>query len=130
MVQLSADLGSFNNLGTEEVLTKIRAGLVGEVEPLRTLGVQLSAATVEQEAYTSGLATLGAELTEGQKIQARYQLILAQTATAQGDFARTSDGVANSTKIVQAELADAAADIGTAFLPAVMAVAGGRARAT
>ena len=124
LVQLSADLGSFNNLGTEEVLVKIRAGLVGEVEPLRTLGVQLSAATVEQEAYTSGLATLGAELTEGQKIQARYQLILAQTATAQGDFARTSDGVANSSKIVQAQLADAAADIGTAFLPAVMAILG------
>ena len=122
LVQLSADLGSFNNLGTEEVLEKIRAGLVGEVEPLRTLGVQLSAATVEQEAYRLGLAEVGAELTAAQKVQARYSLILEQTQSAQGDFARTSEGAANATKIIRAQIADAAADFGEALLPAVKAV--------
>jgi hypothetical protein len=47
-----------------------------------------------------------------------------QTKTAQGDFARTSGGLANQTKILKAELGDAANQIGTAFLPGVVAVAG------
>jgi hypothetical protein len=50
-------------------LEKLRAGLVGEVEPLRTLGVNLSAATVKLKAMEMGLAKEGEELTAAQKAQ-------------------------------------------------------------
>ena len=46
-------------------------------------------------------------LTEAQKVQARYSLILRQTATAQGDFGRTSTGLANAMRIIRASWADA-----------------------
>ena len=52
MVQLSADLGSFNNIPVAEALEKIRSGLAGEAEPLRVLGVFLSEAAVQTEAYS------------------------------------------------------------------------------
>jgi hypothetical protein len=58
-------------------------------------------------------------LTEAQKVQARYSLILKQTATAQGDFARTSTSLANAQRIIRASWTDLSATLGTAFLPAV-----------
>ena len=120
-VELAADLASFHNVagGTPEVLDKIRAGLVGEAEPLRTLGVLLSAARVKEEAYASGIAERGAELTEAQKVQARYNIILQDTIDAQGDFARTSDGLANSQRILEAQIGDVRREIGEALIPVV-----------
>jgi hypothetical protein len=57
------------------------------------------------------------ELTAAQKAQAVYALVMDQTATAQGDFIRTSEGLANSTRIAKAQLADAAATMGQHLLP-------------
>lgn len=44
------------------------------------------------------LAAVGAELTEQQKVQARYLAIMDQTRKEQGDLARTQDGFANQAK--------------------------------
>ena len=118
LVQLAADLASFNNIDPTLALEKLRAGLVGEVEPLRTLGVNLSAAAVEAKALEMGLIGAGDELTASVKAQAAYALILEQTTNAQGDFARTSDGLANATRILKAQLLDMAVQIGTYLLPA------------
>lgn len=56
IVGLGADLVSFNNADPTEVLLALRAGLVGEAEPLRKFGVNISAARVEAEALALGLA--------------------------------------------------------------------------
>jgi hypothetical protein len=117
MVQLAGDLASFKDVDPTVALEKLRSGLTGEAEPLRSLGVFLTEAAVQQEAYHSGIAKTGAKLTEQQKIQARYNLILQQTKDAQGDFARTSDSVANSQRTAAAETANMAATFGQALLP-------------
>jgi len=116
LVQLAADLASFNNMDPTEVLDKLRAGLTGETEPLKVLGVNLNAAAVEAKAMEMGLIGVDGELTASAKAQATYALILEQTKNAQGDFARTSDGLANSTRIAKAQLQDAAAQLGTQLL--------------
>ena len=118
IVQLGADLASFNNLEVTEALDKLRAGLVGEAEPLRALGVNLTAATVNAKALELGLAGTTGEITEAAKVQARYALILEQTATAQGDFARTSDGIANRQRTLAGEFENTRAAVGEALLPA------------
>lgn len=56
LVGLAADLSSFNNVGTDEALLALRSGLLGEAEPLRKFGVSLSAARIEAEALSLGLA--------------------------------------------------------------------------
>lgn len=121
LVGLSADLASFNNLagGSAEALEKIRSGLAGETEPLRSLGVFLNEAKVKAKAMELGLVGANGALSEGAKIQARYALILEETASAQGDFARTSDQLANTQRRNQAKLDDALARFGNTILPGV-----------
>lgn len=117
LVQLAADLASFNNLDPTDVLDKLRSGLVGEVEPLRTLGINLSQATVAAKAMEMGLADENGELSQSALAQARYALILEQSKNAAGDFARTSDGLANQQRILKAQFEDAAAALGQKLLP-------------
>lgn len=68
IVQLSSDLASFNNANPEEVLEALRAGLVGETEPLRKFGVNMSAARVEMEAMRLGLVKYTVNQEDLQKI--------------------------------------------------------------
>jgi hypothetical protein len=117
MVALAGDMASFNNIGTDEALEKIRAGLVGEAEPLRTVGVLLSEARVQQYAYSHGIAETGAELTDAQKVQARYGIILQDTAKQQGDFGRTSESLANQQRVLAATFEEVQAEIGAKLLP-------------
>lgn len=119
-VKLATDLGSFNNVPTADALEAIRAGLVGEAEPLRRFGVLLNEAAVTEEAYASGIAKRGAELTEAQKLQARYNLIMRQTKLAQGDAERTSGSMANQVKRLKNGLRDAATDMGKLLLPTAL----------
>lgn len=119
IVKLATDLGSFNNIPTADALEKLRAGLVGEAEPLRSLGVLINDAAVKQEAYTSGIAKQGAELTEAQKVQARANLIFKQTVNAQGDAERTSGSFANQLKRLKSQWSDLLTDVGLKLLPAM-----------
>jgi hypothetical protein len=125
VVQIAADLASFNNLGVEETLEKLRSGLVGEIEPLRSLGISFGALQVEAKAAELGLRDANGEISEGAKVQARYALILDQTKAAQGDFARTSDGLANQQRILSAEFGNLQAEVGARLLPVMLKATAG-----
>jgi hypothetical protein len=62
------------------------------------------------------------ELTTQQKLLATQAEIFAQTTAAQGDFGRTSDGLANQQRILDAQLQNLSVTIGTVFLPAWLAI--------
>lgn len=118
MVKLSGDLASFNNTKPEEALDALRAALLGETEPMQRFGVNINAATLQTQALKMGLIdSVKDALTPAQKATATYALILDQTKTAQGDFSRTQDGLANSTRIAAAQWDDLKAKIGEQFLP-------------
>ena len=117
LVNLASDLASFNNIDPSVALEKLRSGLTGETEPLRTLGVFLNEATVQAKAMEMGLAATTKQLTEADKVTARYALILDQTVNAQGDFARTADSTANAQRRVNAQLEEYATRLGQAFEP-------------
>ena len=115
---LASDLASFNNTSPEEAILAIGAGLRGEAEPLRRYGILLDDATLRQEALRLGLiATTKQALTPQQKVLAAQAAIYKQSSDAQGDFARTSDGLANQQRILQAELENVAIEIGEKLLP-------------
>lgn len=117
MVKLASDMASFNNQSPVEMLDKLRSGLSGEAEPLRQFGVLLSEAAVKAKGMEMGLADARGELTEAEKVQARYALILEQTAIQQGDFANTSGELANSQRILAAEFSNLQAEIGEGLIP-------------
>lgn len=122
LTQLAGDFASFNNVSPTEAFEALRAGLVGETEPLRRFGVNMDDATLKAKAMSMGLEWQGQVLPPLVKAQAAYALILEQSTTAQGDFARTSDGLANSMRIGFAELKDAAAEFGAKAVPLVTPV--------
>lgn len=119
LAQLAADLASFNNAEVKEVIIALQSGLVGETEPMRRFGANLSAARVEAEALRLGLAKTKNAITDSMKVTARYSLIMADTANAHGDAARTADGAAGSWQQLNAELEDVQTELGGALLPVV-----------
>ena len=123
-VKLSSDLASFNNTSPEQAINAIGSALRGEAEPLRQYGVLLDDASLRQAALELGIiSTTKNALTPQQKVLAAQALIYKQTGTAQGDFERTSDGLANKTRILTAQLENAKTTIGEALLPIVLELA-------
>lgn len=119
LVQLSADLASFNNANPEDVLLALRSGLSGEIEPLKKYGVAMNEALMKTKAMEMGLGDNIQALTEAQKIQVRYALIMDQTTKAQGDFARTSEGLANQLRILKGHWGDTLKILGANLVPVV-----------
>jgi phage-related protein len=124
MVGLASDLASFNNTDPAEALEALRAGLTGETEPLKRYGINLNDATLKAEAMRLGLDTTGSTLSANTKAQAAYSLIMQQSSLAQGDFARTSAGLANQQRIMSSQWQDLQANIGGLFVPALGNAAG------
>jgi hypothetical protein len=119
---LAADLASFNNTSPEQAITAIGAALRGESEPIRQYGVLLNDATLKQEALALGIYDGSGALTAQQKVLAAQAAIYKQTTDAQGDFARTSEGLANQQRILKASFDDLQAALGQALLPTVQAI--------
>jgi hypothetical protein len=119
LVQLAGDLASFNNVPVADALDALRSGLSGETEPLKRFGVALTDARLKSEALTLGIYDGKGALDAAQKSQAAYALILKDTRLAQGDYARTSDGFANTMRTLGAEVDNAKATIGTALVKAI-----------
>ena len=113
----ASDFASVMNLEVNEAAELFQSGLAGETEPLRRYGLDLSAAAVTAHAYKEGIAEAGDELTEQEKIQARYSLLMQQTNKTQGDFKNTSGELANQQRILGAEWDNARAKLGSALLP-------------
>ena len=117
-VTLATDLASFNNSTPEEAVMAIGAALRGESEPLRRYGILLDDATLKAEATSLGIYKGNKALTSQQKILAAQSAIYKQSGDAQGDFARTSDGLANSQRTLAALFKNFQIQLGQQLLPA------------
>lgn len=122
ITQRAADFASVFNIEVSEALRVFQSGLSGEAEPLKRFGINLLDTEVKAYALRAGIIGVGESLTETQKVQARYGLLLESTNKVQGDFANTSDSLANQQRILQATFTDLQAEIGTALLPVVSAL--------
>lgn len=101
---LAADMASFYNLDFDTAFQKIRSGISGETEPLKQLGINMSAANLEAFALEKGITKAFSAMSQGEQTALRYQYIMQATADAQGDFARTADGFANASRRVETAL--------------------------
>lgn len=117
LVGLTADLSSFFNANQEDVAGALRSALTGEYEPMKRFNVLINDAALKQRALALGLDKGKKELSAQAKQAAALSLILEQTNKAQGDFAKTSEGLANKQRTVAAALEDLGAAIGQQLLP-------------
>ena len=114
---LASDLASFNNTSVDTAITAIGAALRGESEPIRQFGVLLDDATLKARAMEMGIYDGNGALTQQQRVLAANAEIFAQTTTQQGDFARTTGGMANATKILTAQIDNLKLVLGEALYP-------------
>ncbi len=119
---LAGDIASFYNLSGEEAFSKLRAGITGETEPLKQLGINLSVANLEAYALSQGITKAYDAMSQQEQIMLRYNYILSVTADAQGDFARTSESWANQTRILSERFNSLKATIGQGLINALTPV--------
>lgn len=117
---LAGDLASFKNIGVDEAMTALNGVFTGETESLKTLGIVMTETNLKQFADDCGLVY--EEMTQAEKVQLRYNYVMAQTKNAQGDYARTSDGTANSIRTLTQSLSNLAIAFGELVLPIITPV--------
>lgn len=116
MAALAGDVASFYNLDTDEAFQKIRAGISGETEPLKQLGINMSIVNLEAYAMSQGITKSFAKMTQAEQALLRYNYLMKVTADAQGDFARTSGSWANQTRILKLQWDSFKSSLGGAFI--------------
>ena len=119
---LAGDIASFYNLSGEEAFTKLRAGITGETEPLKQLGINLNVANLEAFALSQGITKAYDAMSQQEQMMLRYNYILNATSDAQGDFARTSQSWANQTRILTERFNSLKATIGQGLINALTPV--------
>lgn len=117
LVGLAGDLASFKNIGIAQATTALNGVFTGETESLKLLGIVMTEANLQQFAYTQGINESVQSMTQAEKVQLRYQYILANTTNAQGDFARTGGGAANQMRVFQERLKEVSQQLGSIILP-------------
>lgn len=126
LVGLAGDLSAFYNTSTAEAYEKLKSGMAGMVRPLRAFGIDLTAATLEEFRLAQGIETSYSAMSQAEKVMLRYQYLMANTTTQQGDFERTQYSLANATRTLKANISALSTQIGVglaaALRPAVVAL--------
>lgn len=131
VVAITNDLASFSNIPIEQAMQSMQSGLNQQFEALRSLGVSLSVAKLEQGEYARALGKTWEQMTALEKQEAILSEIVSQSRNALhqtisdwkdydytlGDAARTSESYANSAQGLKQNLEDLKAELGDALLP-------------
>lgn len=121
MVALAGDMASFYNLNSQEAFDKIRAGISGETEPLKALGINMSDANLEAFALSQNMEKVWKDMSYAEKTMVRYKYLLSVTKNAQGDFTRTADQFANRQRVFTESLNQTLALFASNLLPLLSA---------
>ncbi len=121
LTMLAYDLASFRNLNPEEVFAKLRSGMVGETEAVKSLGIVLTEINMKQFALDNGIIKTSRDLTESEKMLIRYRMIVEKSAEAQGDLARTMDSPINQMRRMEAQTKALMISLGMELMPVASA---------
>lgn len=122
MTQLAYDYSSFLNISVEDAFQKLRSGLVGEIEPMRAIGKDLSVARLQLELTNMGIKANVNSLSQADKSLLRYIVTMKQSTMEMGDMARTIMSPANALRVLQSQLQITSRNIGSIFIPALTSI--------
>ncbi len=117
LVGLAGDLSSFKNIRLDIAQTALASIFTGETESLKKLGIVMTQANLQQFALEQGITKTIKQMTQAEKVQLRYNFVISKSQNALGDYARTSDGVANSTRNLQESVKELGEQFGKELLP-------------
>lgn len=116
-LQMAVDIAAFNNLPTDDVAQRVQKALTGETESLKTLGIVVNQAAIEQELLNMGIEESAREVDQVTKAQAIYNIIQRQTADAQGIAAEEAGSFTGQMVALKAGFKDFMVEAGTQLLP-------------
>lgn len=119
---LAGDVASFYNMTTEEAFTKLKSVYTGETESLKSLGVVMTQTALDEYAMQKGMAKTTAQMSEQEKVALRLAFVTDRLSTASGDFARTSDGWANQTRVLALRFDALKASIGQGLINVLLPI--------
>lgn len=117
LVELANDMASFYNIDPQQAMEKLQSGVTGMPRPLKELGILVDESTIKETSFAKAIKASGREMTEQEKVIARYRAIMEQTSAAQGDLARTIESPANQIRLLNSVLDQAKVALGQAFQP-------------
>lgn len=119
IAKLTADVASFYNLDHDTAFNKLRSGITGETEPLKSLGVVMTEVNLEAYRLSKGIATSYKEMNQAEKTALRYNFILDTLSDTQGDFNKTQGSWSNQVRILTGQIQQLGAILG-GFLQQVL----------
>lgn len=120
LTQLAADMSTFKGISFEQSLQKIKSGFVGEIEPMRAVGIALDKATLQETAYRLGIEQRIDTMTRAQKTELLYYQMMTATTQMQGNMAKNLLTPATAIRQIQTEFAQLGRAIGSIFIPMLM----------
>ena len=123
IVTLAADVGSFSNVASADVMRDFNSAMVGNHETVRKYGIVISETRMKQVALEEGIIKAGEALSDQDKILVRLAIIQRDSTDAIGDAERTANSYANVMQGLSAQFHESSVVIGNVFLPVVTAVA-------
>ena len=117
LIKLQQDTASLYNLQSSEVATKFQSALAGQTRAVRSLGVDITQASLQQELYNLGINKSITSLNRASKSVLIYLAMERQLANANGDASRTINSMANQMKIFKEQVAIAGRQLGAVFIP-------------
>ena len=118
LTKLTADMASFYDVAQSDVAEDLESIFTGQTRPLRAYGLDLTQATLKEWALTQGIEANFKTMTQAEKAMLRYQYVMANTATAQGDFARTADTWHNQITMLKENFKALGAVVGSGLINA------------
>lgn len=116
LTRLVADYSSLFNFSQEDVAKDFEAVFTGMTRPLRTYGLDLRQASLQEFALANGIEKKVKEMSNAEQTLLRYEYVMANSSRAMGDFIRTADSWSNQIRILRENFKRLGAVIGGAFI--------------
>lgn len=116
LTRLVADYSSLFNVSQEDVAKDFEAILTGMTRPLRTYGLDLRQASLQEFALANGIEKSVKEMSNAEQTILRYEYVMANSARAMGDFQRTANSWSNQIRVLQENIKRLGAVVGGVFI--------------
>lgn len=100
LTKLTGNMSSFYNQSQDLVSIALKSVYTGETETLKQYGIVMTEVNLKQFALQQGITKSYSAMTQAEKVQLRYNYVMAQTAFIGDDFLDTQDTWANQTRIL------------------------------
>ena len=122
LTMLGADWSSLRNIDFSTSYEKMASALAGQSRAVRSLGIDITQATLQQYAHAAGVQADVSQMDQAAKTELRLIAILDQSRVAWGDMAKTLNTPANQYRLLEQNVASLARTIGNIFLPILQKV--------